>query len=83
MRLKQILIAIDQLANAIIGGWADETLSSRAWRENRTRLVAFIDCLFFWEKNHCKASYISERERLQLPPEFRAQPSNGLARPHN
>ena len=22
MRLKQILIAIDQLANAVIGGWA-------------------------------------------------------------
>ena len=56
MRLKQILIAIDQLANAMIGGWADETLSSRAWRENRMRLVAFIDCLFFWEKNHCKAT---------------------------
>ena len=26
--MKQILIAIDQLANTIIGGWADETLSS-------------------------------------------------------
>ena len=70
--MKQILIAIDQLANAATGGWADETLSSRAWREKRTRLVAFIDRLFFWEKNHCEASYISERERLHLPPEFRA-----------
>ena len=70
--MKQILIAIDQLANTMIGGWADETLSSRAWREDRRRLVAFIDCLFFWEENHCEASYISERERMQLPPEFRA-----------
>lgn len=70
--MKQILIAIDQLANAVIGGWADETLSSRAWREERRRLVVFIDCLFFWEENHCEASYISERERMQLPPEFRA-----------
>lgn len=69
--MKQILIAIDQLANAIIGGWADETLSSRAWREDRRRLVAVIDFMFFWENNHCKASYISERQRLQLPPEFR------------
>ncbi|WP_448510026.1 pseudouridine synthase [Immundisolibacter sp.] len=70
--MKQILIAIDQLANTIIGGWADETLSSRAWREERRVLVAFIDGLFFWEENHCEASYISERERMQLPPEFRA-----------
>ena len=69
--MKQILIAVDQLANAMIGGWADETLSSRAWREDRRRLVAFIDFLFFWEENHCEASYISERQRLQLPPEFR------------
>ena len=72
MRLKQILIAIDQLANAIIGGWADETLSSRAWREDRRRLVVVIDCIFFWEDRHCEASYISERQRLQLPPEFRS-----------
>lgn len=48
--MKQVLIAIDQLANAIIGGWADETLSSRAWREDRRRLVVVIDCIFFWEK---------------------------------
>ena len=41
--MKQILIAIDQLANAVIGGWADETLSSRAWREDRHRLVAAVD----------------------------------------
>lgn len=70
--MKQILIAIDQLANAVIGGWADETLSSRVWREKRHRLVSFVDLLFFWEENHCEASYISERRRLQLPPEFRA-----------
>ena len=69
--MKQILIAIDQLANAVTGGWADETLSSRAWREDRRRLVVVIDFLFFWEDSHCEASYISERQRLQLPPEFR------------
>ena len=71
MRLKQILIAIDQLANAIIGGWADETLSSRAWREDRRRLVAFIDCLFFCEKDHCKECYEIEMRRKQLPVEYR------------
>ena len=34
--LRQNLIAFDQSINAFWGGWADETLSSRAWR---------------WEKN--------------------------------
>ena len=30
--MKQFLIAADQLANTIAGGYADETLSSRCWR---------------------------------------------------
>ena len=25
MQIKQILIAIDQLANTLLGGWSDET----------------------------------------------------------
>lgn len=32
MQIKQIMIAIDQLANALLGGWSDETISSRCWR---------------------------------------------------
>lgn len=40
--MKQILIAIGQLANTVIGGWADETLSSRAWREERRVLIAVL-----------------------------------------
>ena len=31
-RAKNILIALDQLINAVCGGWPDETISSRAWR---------------------------------------------------
>ena len=30
-RLKQVRIAIDQLLNALLGGYADESLSSRAY----------------------------------------------------
>lgn len=30
---KQVLVALDQLVNALFGGWADETLSSRCWRK--------------------------------------------------
>lgn len=70
MRLAQALIALDQLANAICGGWADETLSSRAYRES-PRVEKFINTLFFWDKDHCYESYVSEQLRTQLPPELR------------
>ena len=80
---KAVLIGIDQLVNALLGGWPDETLSSRAFRWNRDGLRSwpcrFIDRLFFWDvaKNggrivrHCELSYISEKGRFQLGPEFR------------
>lgn len=55
--------------------WADESLSSRAyrWEQNGVRSWPrrFIDRLFFWEQDHCYQSYISEREGRQLPPELR------------
>lgn len=73
--IKNVLIAIDQLFNAVIGGYCDESLSSRAYRwdvdgvRKWPRIV--IDRLFFWEKQHCYQSYLSEREGRQLPPELR------------
>lgn len=72
---KNLLIAIDQLINAVIGGYCDETLSSRAWRWEKDGVRSWpcrlIDSLFFWEKQHCYQSYISEREGRQFPPELR------------
>lgn len=68
--VKQVLIAIDQLLNALLFGWADETFSSRCWR-TRSVLVPVIDRLFFWDRNHCYASYVAERRRLHSPPEER------------
>lgn len=72
---KKVLIAVDQLANALLAGWPDETISSRAWRWEQDGVRAWprrlIDRLFFWEPNHCHESYVSEREGRQLPPELR------------
>jgi hypothetical protein len=79
--LKQNAIALDQQANALIGGWADETLSSHAWRSSRRGKLAAIACRFvidflwhlvFRELNHCKDSFESERSRSHLPPELRS-----------
>ena len=30
-----------------------------------------VDGLFFWQREHCKSSYESEREGRQSPPELR------------
>lgn len=78
--IYNILIGIDQLVNCFLGGYPDETISSRAYRlsfKNKfgSILKTFIDFLFKpWGSNHCKASYESELKRNHL---FEA---SGLAR---
>lgn len=74
--MQQVAIAFDQLLNALLCGWSDETISARCWREGKTdarwnlwRIA--VDVLFFWQQQHCFNSYISEFERKQLPEEYR------------
>lgn len=73
---KAVLIGVDQLANAILGGWPDETLSSRCWRlslAGRDWPRRMVDGLarIFGDRDHCRESYESERLGRQLPPELR------------
>ena len=42
--MRQVLIALDQLANAILAGHADETLSARAYRLSRDRGIGRASC---------------------------------------
>ena len=75
-RLEQMAIAFDQFINTVFGGWADETISSRAYRMQGksgkfAKLRKLIDGLFFWQKEHCKTAYESELQRRHLPPELR------------
>ena len=75
-----VLIAIDQLFNAIIGGAADETLSSRTYRgavlakypRKRWRIWYRVINALFFDANHCKTAYESEVKRRQYPAECRA-----------
>ncbi len=73
--MKQILIALDQLANALLAGMADETLSARAHRTSHPARH-LINLIFFWDrdgdKRHCELAYESEKQRSQLPKEYRA-----------
>lgn len=70
-----VLIAIDQLFNALIGGAADETLSSRTYRgavlspttHKRWRIwYRVINAVFF-----NKTAYESEIKRRQYPADFK------------
>ena len=73
--LKQVAVAFDQLVNALLGGWGDETFSARChrhqdkpgWRWVRRA----VDALLFFDKNHCYQSYLSEIVRNQMPSEYR------------
>lgn len=76
-----VLIALDQLANALLRGASDETLSSRTYRgaalakqpkKKWKVMYRIIEGIFFWEKGkHCKAAYESEVKRRQYPSNFR------------
>lgn len=77
-----VAIGFDQFINAVLGGAADETLSSRIYRgavlapKPKKRWVflhKIINGLFFWQKEHCKSAYKSEIERKQFPEIFRKQ----------
>lgn len=71
---KRVLIAIDQLCNAVIGGSPDETMSSRVWRNSLKGYwyakvgVKILDAVFslFGDKDHCRVSYENEMTRKQL-----------------
>ena len=89
----QLFLAVDQLANVLVTlltspAWADETLSSRAYRAHRDGKVMgrvwlpIIDALFFWQRidppatGHCHQAYLRERMRVGLPPEMRTTPTS-------
>jgi hypothetical protein len=76
-RILQILIAFDQFLNTLLGGYADETLSARAWRtEQEGKFFGkffrpLIDTILFFDSQHCYTSYLSEKERKQYPKHYR------------
>lgn len=78
----QVLIAVDQVLNTLIGGMADETLSARAHRmREKDHLwwgwtASAIDLLFFWQEEHCRQAWLSEMERRQLPEAYKVRTDN-------
>ena len=72
----QVFIGLDQFANTLLNGSADETISSRCFRLNHIEVYRiaekFVDCLFFpfqgWD--HCRNAYIKEVSGRHLPSKF-------------
>lgn len=49
--IRNILISIDQMANTLLGGDPDMTISSRLGRNYKgTWMANFVDWLFSWQK---------------------------------
>ncbi|MBN6067402.1 DNA helicase UvrD [Aggregatibacter actinomycetemcomitans] len=79
-----VVIAIDQLFNAITGGAADETLSSRTYRgamlapqpRKRWRVLYRLTNGLFFYRNHCKTAYESEINRRQYTEYFQQETAN-------
>ncbi|MCQ4257483.1 hypothetical protein [Stutzerimonas stutzeri] len=82
-----LLIALDQLANALLWGYVDETLSSRAYRsaqlripaKRRWRLAERLINRLFWrdrlgELRHCQLAYLGELAREHSPSPPRTPP---------
>ena len=75
--LHQLAIALDQLGNVLVScafgekAWADETLSAHAWRWQEEGARKWprrvIDAMLFWQGEHCRKAYESEKGRTQLP----------------
>lgn len=77
MSFVQIAVAVDQLGNALLGGWADETISARAWRQQHkprwhaVRVAVDAVARLFGQRDHCRKAHESEVLRLQSPPTTR------------
>lgn len=80
-RIKNILIAIDQLLLTLVSFGAcgpDETLSAAAWRWEQYEgrqigkiLRPAIDFLASpFEQDHCQQSFMAELKRKHLPAEY-------------
>jgi hypothetical protein len=65
--LLGIVIAVDQLVNALIAGDPDEMISARAYKEAKTgsvtwtKVMTVIDTAFFWQTAHCKNAWEYEK----------------------
>lgn len=75
--LINILIALSQLGNTILGGYPDESMSARAWRTGKQGKLPgvltrpLIDGLFWFDPDHCRKAYENLMAGKHMPPDIR------------
>lgn len=74
--MSQFIIALDQLVNTICKGWADETISARAYRNSAQGKTKWMRIerginLLAMDKDHCRRAFVNEQERRHMPPAYR------------
>lgn len=67
--IHNLAVSIDQLANTLLAGYPDETISARCYREKRWCLVKIINFIMR-NKNHCRHAYEYE---IDLPKSYQNQ----------
>ena len=57
-----VLEAVSQLGNALLGGNPNITISASAYlnRHKRPWLYRAINRLFFWQEDHCRDSWVAD-----------------------
>jgi hypothetical protein len=63
-QLDRVQIAASRLLNTVLGGREDEMLSSRIHREQIEWARVIVDRIFFWEKEHCRTSFLWEQRYM-------------------
>jgi hypothetical protein len=62
--LHNLAVSLSQLANTLLGGHPDMTISAAAWVRSQTaqgdRVRAAMDALFWWDADHCRESFLRD-----------------------
>lgn len=68
---RRLFVAVDQLLNALTGGFPDETVSSRAEKDTeKKRLIPCILCVLLgWiDKDHCEKAFEPDEGKISGKP---------------
>jgi len=68
--ILRVLVAFDQLINAVFGGYPDETISARWYRLQNKVALAYWGCKLLWliETDHCYKAYLSTINQKYVQP---------------
>lgn len=75
----EVMRVFSVLLNVLSGGHSAQTLCGRAYALRHTRkgwavLNKMLDTIFFWDREHCRGSYVGDIRRAQYITRTYGQP---------